>query len=90
MTTVNVTKTENTVTVTTEGKTTVVNTPVTTTVTATTAGPQGPQGPQGVSGITLSDTAKVDKSVIYYHASSGEYRADDTWTISTIVKGGDF
>ena len=90
MTTVNVTKTENTVTVTTEGKTTVVNTPVTTTVTATTTGPQGPQGPQGVSGITLSDAAKVDKSVIYYDSASGEYKADDTWTISTIVKGGDF
>ena len=89
MTTVNVTKTENTVTVTTEGKTTVVNTPVTTTVTATTAGPQGPRGEAG-SGFSLNDTAKVDKSVIYYHASSGEYRADDTWTISTIVKGGDF
>ena len=47
MTTVNVTKTENTVSVTTEGKTTVVKTPVTTTVTATTAGPVGPQGPAG-------------------------------------------
>ena len=90
MTTVNVTKTENTVTVTTEGKTTVVKTPVTTTVTATTAGPVGPQGPQGASGITVLDSAKVDKSVVYYSASDGEFKADATWTISTIVLGGNF
>ena len=89
MTTVNVTTTNNTVTVTEDGSSTVVQTPVTTTVTATTAGPQGPQGPAG-SGFSLNDTAKVDQSVVYYHAASGEYRADDTWTIKTIVKGGDF
>jgi hypothetical protein len=70
MTTVNVTKTENTVTVTTEGKTTVVKTPVTTTVTATTTGPQGPKGDAGASGILVSDTAKVDKSVVYYDKAS--------------------
>lgn len=89
MTTVNVTKTENTVTVTTEGKTTVVKTPVTTTVTATTAGPQGPRGEAG-SGFSLTDTAKVDKSVVYYDSTAGTYKADDTWTISTIVLGGNF
>ena len=89
MTTVNVTKTENIVTVTTEGKTTVVKTPVTTTVTATTAGPQGPRGEAG-SGFSLTDTAKVDKSVVYYDSTAGTYKADDTWTISTIVLGGNF
>lgn len=89
MTTVNVTKTENTVSVTTEGKTTVVKTPVTTTVTATTAGPIGPQGPAGI-GTTISDSAKVDKSVVYYDSTAGTYKADDTWTISTIVLGGNF
>jgi hypothetical protein len=89
MTTVNVTTTNNTVTVTEDGSSTVVQNPVTTTVTATTAGPQGPEGPAG-SGFTLNQTAKVDKSVVYYDSASGEYRADDTWTISTIVKGGDF
>ena len=86
MTTVNVTTTNNSVTVTESGTSTVVQSPVTTTVTATTAGPQGPAG----SGFTLNQAAKVDKSVVYYHSASGEYRADDTWTISTIVKGGDF
>ena len=89
MTTANVTTTNNTVTVTEDGSSTVVQNPVTTTVTATTAGPQGPEGPAG-SGFTLNQTAKVDKSVVYYDSASGEYRADDTWTISTIVKGGDF
>ena len=89
MTTVNVTTTKNTVTITENGSSTVVENPVTTTVTATTAGPQGPEGPAG-SGFTLNQTAKVDKSVIYYDSASGEYRADATWTINTIVLGGNF
>ena len=89
MTTVNVTTTESTVSVTENGTSTVVKTPVTTVVTATTTGPQGPEGPAG-SNFSLNQTAKVDKSVVYYDSASGEYRADDTWTISTIVKGGDF
>ena len=89
MTTVNVTKTNNTVTVTENGSSTVVQNPVTTTVTATTAGPQGPKGDAG-SGFTLDQTAKVDKSVIYYDSASGEYKADATWTINTIVLGGNF
>jgi|TARA_R100000030_G_scaffold69125_1_gene52939 hypothetical protein len=89
MTTVNVTTTNNTVTVTADGSSTVVQNPVTTTVTATTAGPQGPKGDAG-SGFSLNDTAKVDKSVIYYDSASGEYKADATWTINTIVVGGNF
>ena len=89
MTTVNVTTTENTVSVTENGSSTVVKAPVTTVVTATTAGPQGPEGPAG-SNFSLNQAAKVDKSVIYYDSASGEYRADATWTITTIVKGGDF
>jgi|TARA_R100000479_G_C6247026_1_gene150950 hypothetical protein len=92
MTTVNVTTTNNTVTVTEDGSSTVVQNPVTTTVTATTAGPQGPAGPAGQAGsnFTLDQTAKVDKSVIYYDSASGEYKADATWTINTIVLGGNF
>ena len=86
MTTVNVTTTANTVTVTEDGSSTVVQNPVTTVVTATTAGPQGPAG----AGFTLNQAAKVDKSVIYYDSSSGEFKADDTWTIETIVLGGNF
>ena len=90
MTTVNVTTTNNTVTVTEDGSSTVVQNPVTTTVTATTTGPQGPKGDAGDSGLIVDQTAKVDKSVVYYDSASGEFKADDTWTISTIVKGGDF
>ena len=90
MTTVNVTTTNNTVTVTEDGSSTVVQNPVTTTVTASTIGPQGPQGPAGPAGLQVDTTAKVDKSVVYYDSASGEFKADDTWTISTIVKGGDF
>jgi hypothetical protein len=75
MTTVNVATTNNTVTVTEDGSSTVVQNPVTTTVTAT---------------FTLNQAAKVDKSVVYYDSASGEYRADDTWTINTIVLGGNF
>tara|TARA_Y100000004_G_scaffold168023_1_gene201045 strand:- start:33 stop:302 length:270 start_codon:yes stop_codon:yes gene_type:complete len=89
MTTVNVTTTTNTVTVTENATSTVVETPKTTTVTATTAGPQGPKGDAG-SGFTLDQTAKVDKSVVYYDSASGEFKADATWTINTIVLGGNF
>ena len=49
---------------------------------------QGPQGPAGA--FTLTDSAKVDKSIIYYDSSAGTYKADDTWTVSTLVFGGDF
>jgi len=86
MTTVNVTTTKNTVTITENGSSTVVQNPVTTTVTATTAGPQGPAG----SSFSLNQTAKVNQSVIYYDSASGEYRADATWTTQTIVLGGNF
>lgn len=48
------------------------------------------QGPQGALGFTLTDTAKVNKSIIYYDSGTGSYKADDTWTVSTLVFGGDF
>jgi len=86
MTAVNVTTQKPTVTVTHNGTSTVVQTTKTNVVTATTAGPQGPKG----EGIDLDSSAKVDKSVVYYDAASGQFKADDIWTVSTIVKGGDF
>ena len=49
---------------------------------------QGPQGPVGA--FTLTETDKVDGSIIYYDSSSGTYKADDTWTVSTLVFGGSF
>ncbi|BAQ93700.1 GK21564 [uncultured Mediterranean phage uvMED] len=86
MTTVNVTTTKNTVTITENGSSTVVQNPVTTTVTATTAGPQGPAG----SGFTLDQTAKVDKSIVYFDSASGQYKADDIITQTKLTDGGNF
>ena len=77
MTSVNITTTRNTVSVTTSGTTNTVE-----------IATQGPQGPAG--SFTLTDSAKVDKSIIYYDSSAGTYKADDTWTVSTLVFGGDF
>lgn len=89
MTTVNVTTTNNTVTVTEDGSSTVVQNPVTTTVIATTAGPQGPEGPAG-SNFTLDQTAKVDKSIVYYDSASGQFKADNIITQTTLTDGGNF
>ena len=82
MTTVNITTNKNTVTVD-ENNSSVIE--------VSTQGPQGATGPTGPSGgIEVSDSAKVDKSVIYYDSSSGQYKADATWTTSTLVFGGSF
>jgi hypothetical protein len=86
MTAVNVTTQKNTVTVTDANGSTTVQSPVTTVVTASTVGPQGASG----SGFVLDSSAKVDTSVIYYDSASGEFKADSTWTVSTLVLGGNF
>ena len=75
MTSVNITKTKNTVTV--NGETSVV--------TVATAGPQGAS-----ENFTLSDDNKVNKSIIYYDSTAGTYKADSTWTTSTLTDGGNF
>ena len=80
MTTVNVTTTKNTVTVTEDGSSTVVQTPVTTVVKATFPVPY----------FNIDDSAKVDKSIVYYDAASARYKADATWTTDTLVLGGNF
>tara|TARA_R100000773_G_C4218848_1_gene117373 strand:+ start:2420 stop:2677 length:258 start_codon:yes stop_codon:yes gene_type:complete len=85
MTTVNVTTTTNTVHVTGSSGTVVVETPKTSVVTATTVGPQGAS-----TDFHVNDVTKVDKSLIYYDAASAEYRADDSITFSSVVKGGSF
>ena len=86
MTTVNVTTQKNTVTVTDANGSTVVNTPVTTVVTASTAGPQGPSG----VGFEIDSTAKINGSIVYYDSTAGKFFADDTWTTDTLVLGGNF
>lgn len=75
MTSVNVSTSINTVTVT-EGDSTVVTVKT--------------QGPQGAVGLDLDSTAKVDKSVVYYDATAGQFIADATWTTSTLTFGGSF
>ena len=57
-----------------------------------TEGPKGEQGEQGppVSGFDFDSSAKVNKSVVYYDSTAGKFKADNTWTTSTLVFGGDF
>jgi len=86
MTTVNVSSVSNTVVVTENGGSTVVTVPQTSTVTATTAGPQGPAG----FDVIINETAKVDKSVVYYDATAGIFKADSIWTVPTLTDGGNF
>ena len=79
MTSVNITTTENTITVN-EGDATVI-----------TVATQGPQGPTfSSSGATLNDSSKVDGSVVFFDSSSGTFKADSTTTKLTLVNGGNF
>ena len=84
--TVSVTETQNTVSVNETTNTVTVTEGSNSVVTATS------QGPQGASGVTVAvdDSNKVDKSIVYYDSSAGTYKADSTWTTSTLVFGGDF
>ena len=79
MATVNITTNKNTVTID-ESNSSVIS-----------VATQGPQGPQFSSSATaLLDASKVDKSIIYYDGTAGSYKADSTWTTSTITDGGNF
>lgn len=53
------------------------------TVEVITAGPQGP-------GINLDDSAKINRSIVYYDSTSAKFIADSTWTTSTLTDGGNF
>jgi hypothetical protein len=59
-----------------------------TTVEITTAGPQGPSGT--IAGLTFDITGKVDDALLYYHAASDTFKADNTTTKLTLVDGGNF
>ena len=76
----------NTIVVTENGGSAVVTVPQTSVVTATTQGPQGPAG----ACFDIDSTAKVDKSVVYYDAAASQFKADTTWTTSTLTDGGSF
>lgn len=90
MTRVNVTSVTDTVVVTEGGNNTVVTVPEITTVTAITVGPQGPQGIPGPTGLVVDTTAKVDKSIVYYDGPTSQFKADATWTTSSLTDGGNF
>ena len=49
------------------------------------------QGPAwSTTATTLNDSGKVNKSVVYFDSAAGTYKADSTWTTSTLVDGGNF
>ena len=59
-----------------------------TTVEITTQGPQGPSG--NIAGLTFDISGKVDDALLYYHAASDTFKADNTTTKLTLVDGGNF
>ena len=89
---VSITETNNTVTVNETTNEVTVTQGVTSIATVVSEGPQGAVGPQGppVSEFYFDGSAKVDKSVVYYDSTAGKFKADNTWTTSTLVFGGDF
>lgn len=53
----------------------------------------GPRETAGTTMASLEDTDvtnKVDKSLIYYDGSSGIFKADSLYTVTTIADGGNF
>ena len=40
--------------------------------------------------VSVTTAAKVNGSVVYYDSAAGKFKADTTWTTSTLVTGGDF
>ena len=94
MTTVSVTGTTQTVVVADTAGTAIVTVPSPSTIVSVDrVGPQGPQGPQGLpgpAGLIVDQSAKVDQSIVYYDAGSGTFKADPTWTTTTIVDGANF
>ena len=79
MSSVNITTNKNTVTID-EDNSSVIE--------VATAGAQGPGFAS--SGVGLTDTNKVNKSIIYYDSSASSYKADSTWTTDTLTNGGNF
>jgi len=59
-----------------------------TTVEITTAGPQGPTAT--IAGLNFDVSGKVDDALLYYHAASDTFKADNTTTKLTLVDGGNF
>ena len=89
MTSVNVSLQNSKVEVTNQGKSTTVEVPKTATVQTVTRGPQGPAGLAG-SNFSLEQSARVDKSIVYFDAATSRFRADSSITQSTLTDGGNF
>ena len=79
MTSVNITTSKNTVT---------VDETTNSVITVSTVGPQGPSW--STTATSLSDSGRVNKSVVYYDSVAGEYKADALQTTLTLVDGGNF
>lgn len=62
------------------------------TVEVQTAGPQGPEAPPYALGdlTDVNTIGKVNKSVLYYDAASGQWKGDDINTVVTITDGGNW
>ena len=73
-----------------DDNTVVVETSTTAIATIIAQGPQGPQGPAGAGGLVVDQSAKVDLSVVYYDASTATFKANATWTTTTLTDGGNF
>lgn len=59
-------------------------------VTAYTEGPQGPY-PERLGNIGNVDTSNVTGgSVLYYDSQDSQFKANSTWTTSTLSDGGNF
>ena len=76
MTSVNITTNKNTVTID-EDNSSIIS-----------VATQGPQGASAVDAINLDSV--VNKSIVYYDSTSSSLKADATWTVSTLVDGGNF
>lgn len=69
---------------------TVITVPARPSIVLSASGPQGPAGPAGSGGLVVNESAKVDKSIVYYDAGSQQFLADANWTTNTLTDGGNF
>jgi len=86
MNSIQVTETKNTVSVSQTTNTVTITEGVAATVELTHVGPQGP----APLGFIFDGSDKVNDSIVYYHSSSGTFKADATTTKLTLVNGGNF
>ncbi len=86
MNSVQITETKNTISVNETTNTVTITEGVAATVQIVVEGPQGP----APAGFIFDGSNKVNDSVVYYHSTSGTFKADATTTKLTLVNGGNF